>query len=137
MSKERALEIKCRAWDLEKKVMIYDGSQESWLHDLYNMRVGSLVHNTVWRIGKYYGTLMLFTGLKDIHSEDLYEGDILSSPFSNPYEIIFRNGQFLASLPEGKIENRGNYLTTILCGKYGKKLGNIYQSPELLQTGEK
>ena len=132
-------EIKFRDWDPETKEMRY-------FHlDGYDREV----HNA-------YGNIMQFTGLLDKNGKEIFEGDIISTPYFfnwtiTGYEkrrIFFKDGVFgvkenehdfiaLKSLFKG-IESSKTYISN-----YGEiyrefepmfeVIGNIYQNPELVE----
>jgi uncharacterized phage protein (TIGR01671 family) len=75
-----------------------------------------------------------FTGLKDIHDKDIYEGDILniSKEYSGsfvPVYVLFNKGQFMVQMihkllpPFSLIDNVSLY----------EIIGNIYENKELLE----
>lgn len=71
--------------------------------------------------------LMQYTGLKDIHGKEIYEGDILhycleeggAYSLSEIDVVEFTNGMFVASYPITQCVRR-------------EIIGNIYEHPELL-----
>lgn len=72
-----------------------------------------------------------FTGVKDKHGKEVYEGDIIS--FGEDYrieEISFKDGCF-------GYENKGSieYFTPLIENEpiYYEIIGNIYENPELLE----
>lgn len=55
--------IKFRAWDKEKKQMIYDFDQNISKKG-YSVKLGDSIHNTIYNVGLAYGTLMQLTDIK-------------------------------------------------------------------------
>lgn len=135
-------EIKFRAYDIERKKLIYqedtNGTNEykdyhfklsrtnvllSRLHEKYNIYVGCSAH------------IMQFTGLKDVNGKDIYEGDIVE--YFGFYEhdtakIVFTDGCFA-------LDNiRYTFATETFFDFFAHEtnaliiIGNIYENPELL-----
>ncbi len=115
-------EIEFRAWDKNNKRMIDDQDQNVQKH--YDVKLGSWIHDTVWRIGKLNGTLMQFTGLKDSNSKKIFEGDILkdfsgkiSHVFWDEYDAKFET----LTLERLTLENALEY----------EIIGNLFENPEI------
>ena len=66
-----------------------------------------------------------FTGLTDKNGKEIYEWDIIDT-FSGKYEVSFENGCF-SVIDEGK-----HYLLTVCPQEQIEVIGNIYESPNLL-----
>lgn len=95
--------IAFRAWDMDKEIMIYDHPTFSSNGEVmgasiekhYDMKVGDSIHALIYRIGTQFGTLMQFTGAKNKHGEDIYEGDVVKicsdweSKNKNVFEIKY------------------------------------------------
>ena len=83
-------------------------------------------------------TLGQFTGLKDKNGNEIYEGDIIRTPYLDPIfgDIVndvfenaiveFNNGSFIV-----KYSDKNIYLFDLL--KYIEIIGNIHDNPELLK----
>lgn len=128
-------EIKFRAYDKEKKIMISDYEQ-GWARH-YNLPLGSFLHNTVWRIGLYYNSLMQFTGFKDKADIDIYEGDILFIQYNKSYEeedylgaVKFDTelGSWIFQDINGDIEQLHEHDL-----KHAAIVGNVFENEDLLK----
>lgn len=126
-------EIKFRAWDSEK--MIYQNNMQSisWPNHL-KKECAVWVRCDFNNMG--YFELMQYTGIKDKHGKEIYEGDIVNE---------FRKTR---SFPDGNFFKRKIEWSDdmILDDAYGEKsigfnlfhgeleiIGNIYENPELLK----
>lgn len=121
-------EIKFRMWITEK--MIY-GIEE--IMKMLNQR-------------GYKSQCMLFTGLRDKHDKEIYEGDILGGyphgtafvEWNNEYACFETVSYDVTENEEGNNEEikHGNLLANDLqdCKDSWEVIGNIYENPELLKT---
>jgi len=137
-------EIKFRAWDKKRKIMITLKTDEERLEcygdSLYSREEWWPWYDIRFLNGPYilqkeYGdrlVIMQFTGLKDKNGREIYEGDIIKAEGLISIRIrpvIFQNGMFCipgecALLPLSEYVGEGNELEVI---------GNIYENPELLE----
>lgn len=124
-------EIKCRAWDSRAKKM-YHGIM---VHKDFvaQHEVNASGQNIVTIIGSLAGNAsyivpLRYTGFKDIKDDDIFEGDIIVNEIVNLGYVFFEDGCF-------KVNKVGFYHPTHLYrfGKAIKKLGNIYENPEMLE----
>lgn len=115
-------EIKFRAWDKESKFMA-------------QVNVWDFKHKIKRLI------LMQYTGLKDMHDKEIYEGDILSSTdgtFNNTGMGIVREykGMYVSFYGQDAIgRDQFDELHTVCNSR--EIIGNIHDNPELLQEVEK
>lgn len=68
-----------------------------------------------------------FTGLLDKNGEEIYEGDIIESKYSNPAPVEFIEGQFCANY---------NGCCALIPSEAYVVIGNIHDHPELLNTNK-
>lgn len=125
---------KHRAWHKESKVMLYDSS----------------VNIFKWEEEQQPVEVMDWTGLKDKNGKEIYEGDIFMLSEGHPHwiskkmEIVFFRGSFCIKVigVDYLIKTPTSFLNYFdACEDYGlvepferfiKVIGNIHQSPELL-----
>lgn len=134
-------EIKFRAWDKLNKmlVQVQDLDLIQLVDGEYFISAGLEDVGEYLRLSKEI-VLMQYTGLKDKHSKEIYEGDILArrAGYNNP-EII-RKGT--VEFVNGKYENclyyphkQRRYLFD--SASIYEVIGNIYENPELLEAKDK
>jgi len=122
--------IKFRAWDGEimfQDVFFTKGNNR--LFSIYQYDHKELCEH-VLTIDKDALHLMQYTGLKDKHGKELYEGDILRGNLiqETKYKIVFENGSFMARyiFPENM---RGTYGFPMNQMSEIELIGNIYENP--------
>jgi len=139
-------EIKFRAWDTIKKVMIQPSeihwlefNKDIWLYDDREITFGDTSHLE----------LMQFIGLNDKDEAELYEGDIVKGEYSEEhlcyddekedkweYESISFRGEIVWDNQESAFMIKrpfGSETLNMKNKKYIEKIGNIYENPELLE----
>lgn len=121
-------EIKFRAWDSDNEKMHYSGSMEFIAYDYSIGCCIGITLNEGWKNPyRYSAKLMQYTGLKDKNGKEIYEGDVLKSPYPNckNIEIKWMTGgccNFVATGWDWDQE----------CIKNFEVIGNIYENPELI-----
>jgi len=123
-------EIKFRAWDKKKKIMLYFSLKT--LSNDYELSesVFDSWNNAI---------TMQFTGLKDKDGKEIYEGDIMLIPSSLQCSlerigvVIFDEWRYLINIkkPEPCGQSFLNLNTDFI-----EVLGNIYENPKLLEKKE-
>lgn len=122
---------KLRAWDKQDKRMSY--GEVEYFDDSINYRFDHFCTGADEDV-----EFMQSTGLKDKNGVEIYEGDVINcrNSFRNPmtgsgsisinrdFKIIFENGEFKAKGFDIRLKN-------IL--SYSEVIGNIYDTPELLE----
>jgi uncharacterized phage protein (TIGR01671 family) len=118
---------KYRAWDEQTKDMVYPSDGFTF---------------TSADILKWYSIVMQCTGAKDMHGEDIYEGDIVRKEECSPDDVAF--GYYGST---GTVKYNPELTAFVIDGdgvfsdacpmKYSfdsiEVIGNVYENPELLE----
>lgn len=133
-------EIKFRVWDRDYECMHICGENDHdrmiFLGDdnlacYYNLQNGCGSGDTnddAYR-------LMQFTGLKDKHGREIYEGDILTNDFGDIQEVRYANGRWACVLHKRSTSYwPAQFLDCVYMGWL--VIGNVHEHPELLRGGE-
>lgn len=139
--------IKFRAWDTDKKEMIYQSPVSSKL--LMMTWDGGLVYEN--GVLQTQLVLMQFTGILDKNGKEIYEGDILChehTTFPFREEVIIKEIGEVSFSTQLVVDNEG-YRDNFVCGFLidgehpdwlGEEekdkteiIGNIYENPDLLK----
>ncbi|WP_040194772.1 YopX family protein [Clostridium culturomicium] len=129
-------EIKFRVWDIiNKRILNY----------------GEIMHLPMWEV--FPGTpeqrafnVMQYTGLKDKHGKEIYEGDVVKYTLKSYYNKTVTE---MIPVTWGSYSDGGEYVDNVECwmirykslsdicdNKYNQSvevIGNIYENPELLE----
>lgn len=110
-------EIKFRAWDDESKVFI---DWDNFMNNQSGNWMMTAFKNDIYKFQQ-------FTGLKDKHGKEIFEGDILKiSDRCDEQEVIFEDGFYCTN----------EFAMFELCRDKNRTfevIGNIYENPELLE----
>ena len=123
---------KFKAWNGYKKIMadyvsaIQNGDTKGTPSSVNVIVNGK---NETWNVKNDHVKLLQFTGMKDAHENEIYEGNlVLLTPTIPLYTISFDKGEYRAT---NKYEFIAYSLNNI--NKDCKVVGNMYTNPELLE----
>lgn len=127
-------EIKIRAWDEINKQMLYRGIHDRFWYttETINNEINVDTFGTIKPDDRRRLITMLSVGLKDIQGLNYYHGDIGEFDNGDRFEIrIERHLEFFVEwIGEPKCEDQARDFYRI---RKSKKIGNIHETPELLQ----
>ena len=109
--------LKFRAWHLKQRKMYNVAILYSASKAVVMQNGGRLFYRSLDEV-----ELMQYTGLKDKHDKEVYEGDIV--------EYLDNTSQGLVKKTVTIEDIR--YLPDFTCSKWQEVIGNIYQHPHLL-----
>lgn len=133
-------EIKFRAWDEERKRMLYfEPLKVTWFYeddyriDAYEAEGtvigrGGMVHDD-YSASSPQSIIMQYTGLKDKNGKEIYEGDIILFS-NNRRHIKFDRGSFTMYYGDCRMSPLSDYVVE----NRVEVIGNIYENPELLEV---
>lgn len=135
-------EIKFRAWNEDDKKMFFV-SELRWAYDgTFISGLDTIFGADHWVPGDNSSiNIMQYTGLKDNHDKEVFEGDIIKIKNEDGLydygEVVYgRKAAFCLWLPQVMTGIRVpllNYVHGIMIDDYDiEVLGNIYENPELI-----
>jgi uncharacterized phage protein (TIGR01671 family) len=130
-------EIKFRVWDNKRKQFAEGYEIEESYDELYSDAPGLFFGGlgALKRDNRYI--IQQFTGLKDSHNKEIYEGDIIETCIADGdknerFSVVFVDGCFC------RHDYNCNFVNTLLIDNLGigqadKVIGNIFENPRLLK----
>lgn len=122
--------IKFRAWDENKKQMIFGGSITAWLQAFLEQgrpRSGG-VRQTIHKDLHF----LQFTGLTDKNGKEIYEGDVVGHD-TVEYKDDFAEVKFVDGCFYAEFRYDGRTWFELVSRDRIIVIGNIYENPELLK----
>ncbi len=122
-------EIKFRAWDKISK----PNRMKTWVQL-------QAQYNNISQVFNSEGfELMQYTGLKDKHGKEIYEGDLCKSYNGYIQEVIWRDNSWMYKMEVNKTYQGEAYVEIVYSSmgdtshrNFGDEIiGNIYENPEL------
>lgn len=127
-------EIKFRAWDkLDNEWCAIDMAYS-------DATQGPISKPTVFN-GRNQCVIMQYTGLKDRHGKDIFEGDIVKAKHPDDYEndrtekaiVVFDAPSFYAKYIDDSLNKFVRGGSGFILKPQNEVIGNIYENPELLE----
>jgi uncharacterized phage protein (TIGR01671 family) len=128
-------EIKFRAWDKERNMMIgkdypknWGDEKDEWYADVHMMDLVGI--EGISSDDQF--EVMQYTGLKDKNGKEIYEGDITKEEFNSGIkncEVVFESGGFFIKNEKAEILDNLHWHSNGLV-----VIGNIHENPELLEV---
>jgi len=129
-------EIKFRAWDKINNCWLDWSEQRTTLEFENGVPCRIVLHETEGYLEKGDFELVEFTGLKDKHGGEIYEGDIVREWNGDMREIVFNSSRaaFIAKMCPKPMVDMPTWIRRI---KEPEVISNIYENPELLVKKDK
>lgn len=137
-------EIKFRAWDKEKKLMLYVFGIQWWNHHIEKENPEKIKEIKTARTNRIFPgdfELMQYTGLKDKNGKEIYSKDIINIDGDEKnYEVNFHQGCFGIIGGDSRhyllreFVSTGTSVSERCIGRI-KIIGNKFDNPELIKKG--
>ena len=140
-------EIKFRAWDEEKKTMVFP--VQSWNTELFFFGFNSKGLECSRYVGKGAWKrlpVMQFTGLLDKNGKEIYEGDVVKYDTSEEINhwvagetaiVVWVAPRFTFRMkPYNEFSGSNQNMPSADDAEFLERIGNIYENPELLAPKE-
>ena len=122
-------EIKFRVWDEIGKQMYYpESGLKSCITQIGKVCIDETDEGGILENRDYRMNALFYTGLKDKHGKEIYEGDIIEN-YAIRDKVIFKDGCFVLSRDMGCPTCHSKYM-----GMHDELevIGNIYENGDLL-----